>query len=125
MTQQGELLVDTVIPVEGQLNSIPPVISFNHDIFLIFKDRVFSYREDGKLKWQTLTDGNTAGAVVTSDNKLLLSEGYMINELDESGERQFIFQFPGEVLTTSPVITSQNEIIAATEGNIYLLKPKR
>jgi hypothetical protein len=125
MTQQGELLVDTVIPVEGQLNSIPPVISFNHDIFLIFKDRVFSYREDGKLKWQTLTDGNTAGAVVTSNNKLLLSEGSMINELDETGERQPIFQFPGEVLTSPPVITSENEIIAATEGNIYLLRPKR
>lgn len=125
MTQQGELLVDTDIPVEGQLNTVPPVISFNHDIFLIFKDRVLSYREDGRLKWQTLTDGNTAGAVVTSDNKLLLSEGSMINELDETGERQPIFQFPGEVITSPPVITSENEIIAATEGNIYLLRPKR
>lgn len=125
ISQQGELLVDREIPVGQQINSIPPVIGFNHEIFLVFNDRVFSYNEDGKLRWQTLTDGKTGGAIVTSDNKLLLSEGSIITQLDETGERQFIFQFPGEILTTPPVITSQNEIAVATEGNIYLLKPKR
>ena len=123
ITPDGDLLVDTQIPIEDQLNSVPPVIGYNHEIFIVFDNRLFSYTEDGKLKWQTYTDGKTGGAIVTTDDKLLLSEGSTISQFDEKGERQFIFQFPGENITTCPVITKNNNIIVATEGNIYLLTP--
>ena len=125
VSSEGELLVDTQIPVENQLNSIPPIVAYNHSIFLVFSDRVFSYSEDGNLRWQSFTGGETGGAVVTSDNKLLLSEGEYIMQFNESGEREFIFQFPGERLTTPPVVNTNNEIIAATEGSIYLLSPQK
>ncbi len=125
VSSEGKLLIDTPIPVENQLNSIPPIIAYNHSIFLVFSDRVFSYSEDGNLRWQSFTSGETGGAVVTSDNKLLLTEGEYIMQLDESGERQFIFQFPGEKLTTPPVVNINNEIIAATESSIYLLSPQK
>ena len=125
VSPEGELLVDTKIPVEDKQNLVPPIVAYDHSIFLVFNDRVFSYTEDGKLRWQTFTTGETGGAVVTSDNKLLLSEGEYIMQIDESGERQFIFQFPGERLTTPPIVNVNNEIIAATESSIYLLSPQK
>ncbi len=125
ITERGDLLVDTELPVENQLNSVPPVIGYNHDIFIVFDNQVLAFTEDGKLKWQTFTDGKTGGAIVTSDNKLLLSEGSTISRFDENGERQFIFQFPGENITTCPVITKNNNIIVAAGGNIYLLTPRK
>lgn len=125
ITPGGDLIVDSEIPVEDHLNSIPPIIGYNHEIFLVFDDQVFSFTDDGKLKWQTYTDGKTGGAIVTSDNKLLLSEGSSISQFDEEGERQFIFQFPGENITTCPVITKNNNIIVAAGGNIYLLTPHK
>ena len=125
ITPGGDLIVDLEIPVENQLNSIPPVIGYNHEIFIVFDNLVFCFAEDGKLKWQTYTDGKTGGAVIDSDNKLLLSEGSTISQFDERGERQFIFQFPGEHIVTSPVITKEKNIIVATESNIYLLIPHK
>ena len=125
ISADGNLLVDTEIPVEDQLNSIPPIIGYDHGIYIVFDNQVFSFTENGNLKWQTFTDGKTGGAIVTLDNRLLLSEGSTISQFDENGERQFIFQFPGEKITTSPVITKNKDIIVTTEGNIYLLVPRK
>jgi hypothetical protein len=125
ISTDGELVTDIRLPEISSEINIPPVISYDHKSFLVFKNQIFCFSYTGEPLWQTMSAGKIGGAIITANEFLLVSEGNLVMALNETGERKFIYDFSIEQVITPPVLTENNEILVATQNFLYCLSVKR
>jgi hypothetical protein len=121
---KGERVVDFALPGDPQTLLFPPVIGYGHTAYLLAQQHIYAVGPDGKLQWSRAAHGGAAGAAVTLDDKLLTSEGACIVVYDAKGERRSIACFPGETLSTPPILTEAGEMLVASETVLHCLSPK-
>ncbi len=124
LTTEGQLLFDRKLPEISSIIEIPPIISYEHKVFLAFPDRLLSFSKSGELMWDTFTAGIIGGAIITENEFLIVAEGNLLTAFNRSGKRKLIYNFKDETLTTPPVLTINKEIFVATRDYIYCLVPQ-
>ena len=101
---------------------VPPIVAYDHRVFLLAGDRIIAVGADGRVEWTRTAAGPIGGAVVTPDGLLLVAEGNSISTWDAKGDRKVVFSSPGERFLAPPVITAGGGLLAITSTALYCLK---
>ena len=109
------------VPLDNAVYQRPPLIGYDHTVYLLGANQVTAITEAGKLAWQYSSSGRIAGAMVTANNLLLLAAGNAVVTLDDHGRPATQQEFPTESVALSPVLTAQGELLAVTNKHLYCL----
>jgi hypothetical protein len=124
LSPQGERLMAFTMPSDLKLTATPPIVGYNHRVYVLGADRMLAINPDGKLAWVRPVNGQRGGAVITADDQLLVSDGRDLAVFNQEGQRSVLSSFDNETLFTPPVLTASGEILVASERRLYLLAPK-
>ena len=121
MSPEGERYYSFLFP-PGATTEYPPIIGYDHTVYLITGEHVVAVGTDGKLKWSRSPGGRIAGAVITTDDRLVVAAGSEILAYDSKGERRTLFQASGDSFVTPPIFTDASHLVVASAGALYSLE---
>ncbi len=122
LNEKGEVLFSMRIPEPGLKGYQPPIVGFDHSVYIPVKEYILCIKPEGKGKLEYMAPG-FSGAIITGDNKLLVSDGGDIVTFDSEGQREVVCSFAGETLRTAPILTDSGMMWVATDKHLYGLKP--
>ena len=120
---QGEQLYAFDFPQGVAPPARPPIVGYDHTAYIVSGRQILSVAPDGKLNWMRAANADVAGAVVTADDLLVVSEGDSLTAWDAQGQRRVIHTLPGESLATAPVLLADGDVLVATQAHLYRLGP--
>jgi hypothetical protein len=119
----GERVFDFPLPPGLRAGAVPPVIAYDHRIFVFSMGRVLAISPGGKLLWDAGTSGQLTGASVTSDDSLLYAEGRRLVAVGRDDKRETIAQLP-ESIETPAALLLNGDIVVASRSRLYRLTPE-
>ena len=117
----GERIFSAELPEEMLNIFYPPIITYNHRVFLIKDNYLLAFAANGRGIWEYKSDSPIAGAVITAENQLLISDGSELVVFEANGRHRILYEFKNESLQTPPTITSNGELVVATDKKLYCL----
>lgn len=114
----GSRLYATPLPPGFNTVAAPPIVGYNHTVYLVSGRYLLSIAQDGKLNWSREAPTAITGAIVTPDDHLVATEGTNVVSWNAQGERTVLYSFP-EPLVTAPVLTKDGEILAASRSTLF------
>lgn len=121
VSPEGERLYAADLPESVPEPSGPPMVAMDHTAYLLAGSQVIAVAPDGKLNWLKAASGRIGGGIVTADDQLLLAEGDSITAWDRLGQRRVVHAFPGEKLTSPPVLASNGDLLVASQTSLFCL----
>lgn len=97
----------------------PPIVGYDHRVYLLALNRVLAYSPAGQLDWQYEASARVSGATVTTDGNLLTAIGDTVIALNPKGEARTLCRIPGEELMASPILGSAGEHYALTSRRLH------
>jgi outer membrane protein assembly factor BamB len=122
ITPQGQRLLAYDIPREFGVPVVPPIVGYDHKVYLMGSGRSLAVNPNGTLAWDQPVSGP---ASVTADDQLLISAGSALMALDAKGTPRLVREFKGETLKTPPVTAGDGSILVASAQRLYRLSPPR
>ena len=117
----GGKVIDVEVPAQLDGEYPPPVVGYDHNVYLAFGDSIRAVSPQGEMLWTQHAGGPVGGATVTADDQLLVAAGGMLASWNPKGERTLLFFLEGERWITPPILTGQGRILIATEKHLYCL----
>lgn len=121
LTQEGERVAAFATPADFTLTATPPVVGYDHQIYLASRREIIMLSAQGALLWRRPSQGAIAGIAVTPAGSLIVAEGSSLSAFDSKGERQVLYKFEGESLSTPPAMTPSGDIVVASTKRLYCL----
>jgi hypothetical protein len=121
MTPAGEKVYSTNLPTEIKNIFHPPIIGYDHRVYLIADKRLLAFSPSGDCIWECKTQSEIGGATITADNQLLVSMGGELAVFDANCKYKTLYEFKGESLQTPPTLTSNGELVVASRNKLYCL----
>jgi hypothetical protein len=107
------------LPASVRAITAPPVVAYNHTVYLVTTHAVFAVHPDGRLLWTLSSEDEVVGAVLTTDNRLLVTTLGAVVALTAQGASEGLFGVVGdEPFCTAAVITEQDTIVVATRSSL-------
>jgi outer membrane protein assembly factor BamB len=119
ITPKGECVL--TMRLSPQQVSTPPIIGYDHRIYLAEADRLMAISPQGQLLWEHKSEAAMGGAIVTADDWLVAAIGNQIVSFDSVGKATILYAFEGEQLKTPPVLTVRGELLVASIAKLYCL----
>jgi hypothetical protein len=123
ITPDARQLFATDLPPPPRGGYAPPIVGYDHTIYIPTEDRIVVLDSSGKAQPPIPIQGRFAGAAVTADHHLLVASGDRLVAHTVGAEPTVIAEFPGEAVRTAPVLLRSGVIWIATDRNLYALKP--
>lgn len=123
MNNDGALAATTVLGEVARGTATPPVLGYDHSVYLLAADRVIAVRPDHTLAWEYRPEGFIAGATVSANNQLIVTSGSEISVFDPMGLSRAIWHLESEELRTPAVISEDGALYFATDQCLYRLEP--
>lgn len=111
--------VATPLPEGVTVFQRPPIVGYDHRIYLLALNRILCFTATGQLDWQYEAPARVAGATVSADGHLLAAVGDAIVALNPKGEVRTLCRAPGEELMASPILGSAGELYALTGRRLH------
>jgi len=123
----AEGLKTLIFPIPDEMQSVasPPIIGWDHRIYLLSSAMLAALNPAGEMLWQRPVLGKAAGAGVTTDDQILVAAGSRLLAFAPDGESRTLFEFPGDTLRTPPVLTASGDILVASANRLYSLRVVR
>jgi hypothetical protein len=121
LTTEGERVLNVRLPAELDRFDGPPIVGFDHRVYLVSGQRIRAIDRDGTTVWEHLAAYPVAGALITAGHELLVSAGSQVAAFDGKGDRSVLFEATGETLLTPPVLTRAGELLIASSRHLYCL----
>lgn len=99
----------------------PPVVGYDHRVYVRTKQRVVAFGADGKVAWELPSPGKLAGLTVTTDDQIVMAAGSQVLSVDPKGDQKLLMDLAGEKLSTPPVVRSDGAILVASESKLFCL----
>lgn len=115
----GERIFAMDFPQDITLRSVPPVIGYDHRIYVSTRDTVICIGPEGQLLWRQSAGGAIAGMAVTADDHLVVAAGSALIFFNAKGDRQLIRDFTGESLRTPPAGVRGGDLMVASARKLY------
>jgi hypothetical protein len=112
----GERLYSLDLPPASARPLAPPIVGFDHTVYVLSGSRIFAVDAVGHQKW-TKSAASITGAVITADNRLVVADGGGVAVYDEAGEKTELLRQAG--LVTPPVLTREGELLVASRSAVY------
>ncbi|MCX6585654.1 MAG: hypothetical protein NTX13_03610 [Acidobacteria bacterium] len=97
----------------------PPVVGYDHRIYLLALDRILCLAANGQIEWQYQAPGRVAGATVSPNGLLLAAIGDAVVVLNPGGEARTLCRVAGEQLMGSPILGSTGELYALSGRRLH------
>ncbi len=120
ITPQGQRAFAYDIPAEFGMPLMPPIVGYDHRVYLSLPGRIVALSPDGKVAWE---QGVSGPATISADDQLLVSSGSLLLAFDQKGNRRVIRDFEGDVLKTAAITTGEGDILVASATKLYRLTP--
>jgi len=120
VSPEGKRVVQVTLAKEQQDILQPPIVGYDHRVYLAAMNTILAFNADGSPAWQHAMQGPIGGAAVTPDHKLLVAAGSELAILDAQGQTIGEQRFPGEALTTVPVLT-QDGLLIGSQSRVHSL----
>lgn len=120
-TPDGSILCMRNLSGRTSPGASPPVIGFDHTIYLLLDHRIRAFTRLGSPLWEGHGGGSIAGGVVTLDGKLVVAAGKLISAFDADGHMNIVHSFEGEAICSQPLPCADGSLYVATEDNLYQL----
>jgi hypothetical protein len=120
-TPEGSMLCMRNLSGRVSPGASPPVIGFDHTIYLLLDHRISAFTRLGSPLWEGHGGGSIAGGVVTLDGQLVVAAGNLISVFDTEGHMTIVHSFEGEALCSQPLPCADGSLYVATEDNLYRL----
>jgi hypothetical protein len=124
-TADGILFCTRQLSGRADKGTPPPVIGFDHTLYLLLHDRIQAFTMHGAPLWEGHAGGPIAGGVVTPDGNLLVGGGAILSAFDEGGQRTILRVFDGEAICSQPLPCLDGSLHVATEEYLYRLTPRK
>lgn len=121
LTPAGEKVYSTNLPTDVGNIHHPPIIGYDHRVYLIADKRLLAFNSSGDCIWECKTQSEIGGAAITADNQLLVSIGSELAVFDANCKYKTLYDFKGESLQTPPTLTSNGELLVASRNKLYCL----
>ncbi len=121
ITPEGEEMTAVEIPASMPDMAYPPIVDYDHRVFILAADRVLAYAAGGELLWEARTPGKPVGAAATADDYLLVSTKQALIALDGKGNLTTLHEF-AEELTTPPILTAPGRIVVGSSSRLYCME---
>jgi len=79
-------------------------------------------RPDGEILYVLQVENSIKGAVITQDEKLLVTEEREVAYFTAEGERNKLFAVEDETICTPPVLSLDGKISFATDKHLYSIE---
>ena len=122
VTAQGRRIREVRLP-EGMY--APPIISYDHHVYCTTQERIIAINPKGEVAWAKSPWSPFGGVLTMADGRLLVSEGCAVTAWDVEGERNVIYAFQGEEVTSQPLLVAPGELYVATRSHLYRLGLKK
>lgn len=123
VTPQGERAVEVELPAAMSKLCAPPLIGYDHRVYLVAPERLLCLSADGKPVWDKHAS-SVSGASVTADGQLLVSDGSDVVAFSGDGRPRRLADVSPEVLSTAPLVLGSGEILAASEKTLFTIGPR-
>ena len=122
---EGQLVTSSGIPGPGPKGYMPPIVGYDHTVYIPVEDRILVFDALGRHGTDLPVSPQFAGAVVTVDGTLMVSDGERVLAFPGNADSDplVIAEFKGEQLRTAPVLLKSGVIWVATNKHLYGLKP--
>jgi len=97
----------------------PPVVGYDHRIYLLALDRILCLAANGQIEWQYQAPGRVVGATVSPNGLLLAAIGDAVVVLNPGGEARTLCRVAGEQLMGSPILGSTGELYALSDRRLH------
>jgi outer membrane protein assembly factor BamB len=132
LAPNGERLITHTHPANEGAIVAPPLVGFDHSIYLLTASRAYALDPSGALRWECALDGPLGGAVVTADNRLVVSAGNSVSTFelvtDDDGEesirRRSLLTIEGQRFGSAPILTPDGLLLVASDEALFCLEPK-
>lgn len=119
-TVRGEC-VSTALPDGAAYLDTPPLIGYDHRVYILGARRILAVAETGAAEWMYETADKITGACVTGDDKLLASIGSKLVRFTPDGRAATMGEFPGEALLTAPTFNQRGELVVMSNHALHCL----
>jgi len=121
VTPDGERRIDVEIPEYPEGTYTPPIIGYDHQVYILLDDRIMAISPTGDVRWTERLGVPIGGAVVTADNRLLVSAGSYLFAFTADGTRTVVFGLEDGEWATPAIVTERGRLIAASKQYLYCL----
>lgn len=115
----GSLALEFQLPEAFRAASNPPIIGYDHSVFVFAGKELLAVDYRGKVRWQQQFPAEIAGAVVTPKSGLIIAAGSELVRINDTGERFVLIDLKTEQILTAPSFTSDGDLFIATSSNLY------
>lgn len=119
-TVRGEC-VSTALPDGAPYLDTPPLIGYDHRVYVLGARRILGIAETGAAEWMYETADKISGAAITGDDKLLASIGSKLVRFTAEGRAATMREFPGESLLTAPAFNDRGELVVMSNHSLHCL----
>jgi hypothetical protein len=120
-TTDGDIFCTRQLTGLANEGTAPPVVGFDHTIYLFLHDRIQAFTMHGESLWEAYASGAIAGGVVTQDGKLVVGGGKVVSLFDAEGHMTILQIFDGEAVCSQPLPCLDGSLYVATEEHLYKL----
>ncbi len=113
----GSRLYAFDLPPNSELPNTPPIVGYDHTAYLLSGHRIFAVGSSGKQLWTATAPRKPAGAVVTPNGLLIVTEGSEVVAYDAKGARTVLFH--GDAFLTPPLPTAAGELVVASKTAVF------
>ena len=124
LNAQGEQVFSVRLPDDAADTRVPPIITADHRVFVVTDSRITAFGPMGDQLWEFAPPKGRPRASVTAEGWLLVAVDDIVGIMDAEGRSATLFQLPGEVFVTAPVLTTSGEIFVATERELVCIGPE-
>jgi hypothetical protein len=121
VTPEGSRLMSFTWPADFAIGKMPPVVGYDHQAYVAVKDHLVAVHQSGRMLWEHPLGGKFAGATVTGDDNLLVSEGSRVVVYDLEGKSRVLFDCIDQQLSTPPVLTEKGRLLVASDRTLFCL----
>ncbi len=119
-TVRGEC-VATPLPDGAPYLDTPPLIGYDHRVYILGARRILAVAETGAAEWMYETADKITGAAITGDDRLLASIGSKLVRFTAEGRAATLRDFPGESLLTAPTFNERGELVVMSNHALHCL----
>jgi len=120
LSKDARLLGRAALPAGPAL--APPLVDHEGRAIVVYADKLIAIGATGAVVWEH-SFPEVAGAIVTSDNKILVAAGAGLVTLDRTAQVRSVAKVP-ETLVTPPALTADGHIFVASRDHLFALAAK-
>jgi hypothetical protein len=122
LTARGERVFAVEFAPDWPVKPLPPVIGYDHRVYLTTGDSVVCVSPEGKILWRQAAGGPVAGMAVTPDDELIAAAGSALVSFGLDGTRHVLYDFKGDTLVTPPASVKGGGLLVASAKKLYRLE---